>query len=426
MKLFSSLIAAGLALGGAASPALAQQTTLDVLYAFPSFARFHEPVAAEFMKKHPDIKINFRAPATSYDEGHQTMLRGALTNQLPDIYYSGFHLLPELVKTLSRRDQIQPLDALMAAEGAEFKKANYSDRLLALGSLDGKLYGLAFNASNPIVYFNGDLVRKAGVEPTAFPKTWDGIIELAKRINDPGAGINGMAYDVHGWPDSWLFEAMISQAGGNLLNADGTDIAFDNEKGLNALKTFRRFVTEGGMQLIDWEQSRQQFGAGKIGIYVASPANLAQVTGIAGGKFDLRTTIFPISDPASGRIPTGGNAVVILSKDPAKQKAAWTFVKYVTSPEAQKVVVQMTGYLPTNIRASGPDYLGPWYEENPNAKTPILQVDRAGAWGAYPGGNAVRIWRAQRDLIAQVMRGEKTPEAGLAEIVKTTRELIKG
>lgn len=424
MKWLSRLIVAALTLG--ATPASAQQTTLDVLYAFPSFARFHEPVAAEFMKANPGIRINFRAPAASYDEGHQTMLRGAMAGQLPDIYYSGFHLLPELVRTLSKRDQIQPLDALMAGEGSAFKQANYADRLLALGTIDGRLYGLAFNASNPIVYFNADLTRKAGIEPTDFPKTWDGIVALAKKINDPGAGINGMAYDVHGWPDSWLFEAMISQAGGQLLNADGTDIAFDNDKGLDALKTFRRFVTEGGMQLIDWEQSRQQFGAGKIGIYVASPANLAQVTGMVGGKYDLRTTVFPISDPAAGRIPTGGNAAVILSKDPAKQKAAWTFLKYVTSPEAQKVVVQMTGYLPTNIRASGPDYLGPWYEQNPNAKTPILQADRAGPWGAYPGGNAVRIWRAQRDLITQVMRGDKSPEAGLAEIVKATRDMIKG
>lgn len=409
----------------AALPVQAQQVTLDVLYAFPSFARFHEPVASEFMKKHPDIKIQFRTPAPSYDDGHQTVLRSAMTRQMPDVFYSGFHLLPELVRTLARRDQIKPVDDLLAAEGAAFRSANYSDRLISLGTVDGKLYGLAFNASNPIVYFNADLVKKAGGDPANFPKDFEGVIALAKKINDPGAGINGMAYDVHGWPDGWLLEAMITQAGGRLLNAEETDIAFDNERGLAAMRTFRRFVTDGGMQLIDWEQSRQQFGAGKIGIYFASPANLAQVTGLVGEKFDLRTTTFPITDQANGRLPTGGNAVMILASDAAKRNAAWTFAKYVTSAEAQSVVVQMTGYLPTNLRASGPEFLGPWYDKNPNARTPILQVERAGPWGAYPGGNSVRIWRAQRDLIAQVMRGEKPPEIGLAEIAKTTRELMK-
>ncbi len=422
---FRSFVAAGALAAALVTPAAAQQVTLDVLYCFPSFARFHEPVAAEFMKKHPEIKINFRTPAPSYDEGHQTVVRSALTNQLPDIYYSGFHLLPELARTLARRNQITPVDELLAAEGPEFRKANYSEKLLALGAVDSRLYGLAFNASNPIVYFNADLAKKAGVDAANFPRTIDGVVELAKKINDPAQGINGMAYDVHGWPDGWLFEAMISQAGGSLLTADGADIAFDGQSGLTALRTFRRFVTEGGMQLIDWEQSRQQFGAGKIGIYFASPANLTQVTGLAGGKFDLRTTTFPISDLANGRLPTGGNAVVTLTRDPAKLKAAWTFMKYVTGPEAQKVVVEMTGYLPTNVKASGPEYLGPYYDKNPNYRTPILQADKAGPWGAYPGGNTVRIWRTQRDIVGQVMRGEKTPEAGLAEIVKATRDLMK-
>ena len=89
-----------------ARSARAQAVTLDVLYAFPAFAKFHEPIAQEFMKRQSDIKIQFRAPAASYDEGHQTMLRQAVTNQLPDVYYSGYHLLAELVRTLVKRNQI--------------------------------------------------------------------------------------------------------------------------------------------------------------------------------------------------------------------------------------------------------------------------------------------------------------------------------
>ncbi len=420
-----SLLAAAFSVA-AFLPAHAQQVTLDVLYCFPSFARFHEPVAAEFMKKNPNIKINFRAPSPTYDDGHQVILRSALTRQLPDLFYSGFHLLPELVRTLDARGQVTVLDGMLAAEGADFAKTNYPQSLMSLAVFNKKTYGIAFNASNPIVYFNADLVKKAGGDPANFPKTFDGIIQLAAKINDPANGINGMAYDVHGWPDSWLFEAAIGQAGGRLLNAEGTDIAFDGPSGLNALKTFRRFVTEGGMQLIDWDQSRQQFGAGKTGILFTTPAHLTQVTGLVGNKFDLKTSTFPMDDPKNGYIPTGGNAVVMLTQDAAKQKAAWEFIKFVTGPEAQKIVVEMTGYLPTNARASGPDFLGPFYEKNPNYKTPVLQIDRAGPWGAYPGGNTVRIWRAQRDIIGQVMRGEKTPEQGLSDIVKTTRDMMKG
>src|ERR1043165_2458680 len=91
------------------TPARAETVTLDVLYAFPAFAKFHEPIAQEFMKRHPDIKIKYRAPAPTYDDGHQTMIREAVTNQLPDVYYSGFHLLNELTHTLEKRNQIVDL-----------------------------------------------------------------------------------------------------------------------------------------------------------------------------------------------------------------------------------------------------------------------------------------------------------------------------
>ena len=97
-----------LAIGGATA-ASAQKVTLDVLYAQPGFAKYHEPIAQAFMKAHPDVEIKFRAPAKDYDEGHQAMLRAAVTNQLPDIYLPGFHLMAELAGTLEKRGQIVDL-----------------------------------------------------------------------------------------------------------------------------------------------------------------------------------------------------------------------------------------------------------------------------------------------------------------------------
>ncbi|MEN9330161.1 MAG: hypothetical protein RLZZ484_1349, partial [Pseudomonadota bacterium] len=342
------MTAVGLA-AGIAAPALAQQTiTLDVLYCYPSFARFHEPLANEFMKKNPQIKIQFRAPSASYDEGHQVILRSAITNQLPDVYYAGYHLLGEMARTLEKRGQINDLAPFLKTEPANYASANFAPRMMSLSQVDGKQYGLAFNASSPIMYFNTDLVKRAGGDPKNMPDTWDGLIKLAAKIKTLGNDVSGVSYDVHAWPDDWLFQGMIYQLGGKLVEPGAKKAGFNNESGLQALKTMRRFVTEGGMQLVDWDQSRQAFGAGKTGILFTTPAHLKTVTDLVGGKFEWGTARFPIDNKAQGGVPTGGNAVVMLAKDAAKQKAAWEFIKYVTSPEAQKVVVEMTGYLPTN------------------------------------------------------------------------------
>ena len=421
----TALSIVGLALHLSAGSAAAQDVTLDVLYAQPGFAKYHEPIAQSFMAKHPNIKISFRAPAANYDEGHQTMMRQSITNQLPDIYFPGFHLLEELTSALTKRDQILELGPMFEAEPASWRDANYAESMINLGKVQGKLYGLPVNASLPIMYFNTELVRKAGGDPQHMPDTWEGIIALAKKIKETSPGVAGVGYDAHDWPDDWLFRALIHQGGGTMVDTTGPKAAFGGEPGLKALQHLRRFVTEGGMPLIDFDSSRAQFTAGQMGIHFDTPARLRVISDQIGSKFTLGTEIFPIDNKQKGGIPTGGSAIIITTKDPAKQKAAWEYAKFLTGPEAQKVVVEVTGYLPTNKLAAGPDYLGPFYKANPHFQTAARETERAVPWQGYPGGNSVRVWRTQREIIVGVMRGEIAPEAGLDRLVKETNALLK-
>jgi multiple sugar transport system substrate-binding protein len=424
-KITAALPALGLALHLSVGPVAAQNVTLDVFYAQPGFAKYHEPIAQAFMAKNPSIAISFRAPAANYDEGHQAMIRQSITNQLPDIYVPGFHLLAELTNALTKRNQILEVGPLFAAEPAEWRDANYSEKMIELGKVGGKLYGLPVNASLPIMYYNTELVKKAGGDPQHLPDTWDGIIALAAKIRETSPGVAGIGYDAHDWPDDWLFRAMIHQGGGSMLDPSGTKAAFDGEPGRKAMQHLRRMVTEGGMPLIDFDSSRAQFTAGQMGLHFDTPARLRVISDQIGSKFTLGTEVFPIDDKAKGGIPTGGSAIVITAKDPAKQKAAWEYAKFLTGPEAQKVVVEITGYLPTNKLAAGPNYLGPFYQANPHFMTAARETDRAVPWQGYPGGSSVRVWRTQREVINGVMRGEIAPEAGLERLVKETNALMK-
>ncbi|MGY6633158.1 MAG: ABC transporter substrate-binding protein [Alkalilacustris sp.] len=416
--------ALGTALGATAGGAAAADTVrLDVLYCNPSFARFFEPVAANFMAETPDVEIAFRAPCANYDEGHQQVMRSAVTGQLPDVFYSGFHLLEELAGVLSARTQITDLGPFLQAEGEAFVAANFEPSMLELGPVDGIQVGLAFNASSPIMYFNRDLVAQAGGDPDDMPRDWEGVLDLAAAIDALDDGIQGIAYDVQAWPDDWLWQALILQQGESMVREDGS-LGFDGPAGLRALNLAREMVTRGGMELMDWDQSRQQFGAGRTGILFTTPAHLNQVNGMIGGAFDLGTTLFPLDNPEDGGVPTGGNALVILTQDPDKQAAAWEYARYSTGPEAQTLVVEMTGYLPLNIRALGDDFLEPFYAADENFRTVARQIDRSRPWRGYPGGETVRIWRAQRDLIGEVMRGTLSPEDGLEQIVAATRRMM--
>ena len=399
------------------------QTTIEVVHAWPGHARFHEPLAEAFMQEHPDITVEFRVSPPNYQEAHLRITREALTNTLPDVYYAGYSVLRPLVETLGPRGQAIALDDVIAAEGEDWLSANYTAEVLALGQVDGRQYGIPFNASTPVVYFNADLVRQAGGDPDAFPDTWDGIIDLAQRIDALDADIDGLDFSVGSIPGDWFWQAVILERGGAMVTADESAAGYDNALGLDALTFLRRIVAETGMAVSTTpDPYRQQFFAGRLGIMVASPSGVRSFSEAVGDRFEMRTAVYPVTDRADGGLPTGGNAATVLAQDPDQQRAAWAFVKFMTGPRAQADIAMVTGYMPTNRLAA--DALAGFYAENPNYRSVMVQMDRARPWYGYPGPNGVEIWRAQREIIDQVQRGTLSPDQGLADLVAATNGLL--
>lgn len=425
MKHFKMIAAAATMATAFCTSALSQEVKLDILYAQPSFAKFHEPMAKAFMAEHPNIKVEFRAPAKDYDEGHLLMQRLAVTNQLPDLYFPGYHLLGELARTLDKRKQILDLTPLIDAEPADWKSQNFSDAMLALGVVDGVKYGMAFNASMPVLYINETLLEKAGLDPKDIPTDWNALLTKAKTVHDSDKQVSGLGYSIYDFPDDWLWRTILLQQGTRVIDPATGKAGFDNEKGLEALKILRRVVTEGGDPLLEFEQARQKFAAGQTAYFVETPARLVQILGLVGDNFKLNTAPVPVNDKVNGGLPTGGSAGIITAADEAKQKAAWEYLKFASGPLGQKLVVETTGYLPTNKLALGPDYLEPFYKKDPRFAAVASASDYARPWEGYQGGSSVRIWRAQRDVIGKVMRGELSEEEGLKQLVSTTNAMLK-
>ncbi|TGV76668.1 extracellular solute-binding protein, partial [Mesorhizobium sp. M2D.F.Ca.ET.145.01.1.1] len=96
----------------------------------------------------------------------------------------------------------------------------------------------------------------------------------------------------------------------------------------------------------------QAFAAGKVGFEFQTTGALVNTIKNVGDKFTLRTAKIPLIDPINGHLPTGGNAAVILTKDAAKQDAAWKFAKFAAGPYGASVVVPGTGYVPNNELAA--------------------------------------------------------------------------
>jgi multiple sugar transport system substrate-binding protein len=121
----------------------------------------------------------------------------------------------------------------------------------------------------------------------------------------------------------------------------------------------------------------------------------------------------------------GGNVAMMLAKDPLKQKAAWKFIRFATSPRGQTLQVKHTGYMPSNFLAvKNPVLLGRYYGEHPLELTAIDQILLAKRWYAFPGPNALKITKVIKKHIRSVVTQEVDPDTALNKMVEEVEGLL--
>ncbi|WP_117190167.1 ABC transporter substrate-binding protein [Rhizobium terrae] len=418
MKHFTKFLAAAAVAMTVSLPAQAE-TTLTVHYPMPGFFKdVMDTISKKFMEENPDIKIQFANPSATYEEGIQLIMRQAGTAEMPDLTFIGLNRL----RMVQERSIPVDLAPFIAKEG-DMGKLGFSDNILKLAQVNGKQVGLAFATSNPIMYYNADLVKAAGGNPDQPPKTWDEVIALGAKIKALGNGVEGIDFRWQG--DDWMFSALLFGAGGQMLSADEKSVAFAGPEGEKAVNVLDQMVKKGGLPIFTAAAGEQAFFAGKVGIEFKTTGALRNTIKSVGNKFDLRTAQIPLIDPVRGKLPTGGNAVVILTRDAAKQEAAWKFAKFSAGPYGASVVVPGTGYVPNNeLAAKSPEYLGNFYKENPLFVAGLSQMDRMVPWYAFPGTNGVKVTQAIVENLSRIVEQQATPKEALQDAADEVKGLL--
>ncbi len=382
------------------------------------FDKVFAELKTEFEKANPDVTVTYRPAYKEYEDAAQTALRQSITKQLPDVALQAINLQRLFVD----RGIAVDIGPFIAKE-KNWKGDGFSDSMMALGTFNGKPYGLAFAVSTPIIYFNEDLVAKAGGDPNNFPKTWDGIIELANKIKALGNDTVGL---YHSWQitGNWLWQALIFSHGGTMMSADEKTLTMNGEAGQRSVELLGRLVREGNMPDLAHEAARSTFFAGKMGIWTESTSLLRVADDSVGGRFKWRTATFPVPGP-NAKLPTGGAAALMFASTPEKQAAAWRFMKFITGAEGATMMVKGTGYMPPNsLPADDPKMLKPFYATRPNHLTSLAQQPFMTAWYAFPGENNLKIISTIKDRLQTVVDKSAEPKAALAAMADDVQKLL--
>ena len=392
---------------------------ISVAYSIPVlFKDLMESIAREFMKANPNIRVILRAPEEGYEQILQRNLRDAITNTLPDVAFHGLNRQ----RTLLERNIPVDLRPMMEAD-SEIAQLGFSPSLLSLGEVGGKQTGIGFSLSTPILYYNTQLVKEAGGDPANLPKTWDEVIRLAAAIHDPTRNRTGLFFD---WTitGNWSWQGLVFSHGGSMLDAKEARVAFGDDPGRRAISVLRRLVDEGRMPDIRPDTMFQDFFSGRMGMSMQSTAQLGRYNREIGGRFPLVCARYPVT-AGNGRLPAGGNVAMMFTKDGAKQKAAWQFIKFACGPVGATMMVKATGYMPaTSVPASRKDMLADFYAANPNHLISISQQDVITGWYAFPGQNALRITDVINDHLQTVVARRESADAVLTKMVADVQRLI--
>jgi sn-glycerol 3-phosphate transport system substrate-binding protein len=302
-------------------------------------AKVIDSMIADFGKAHPEIAVT-PTYTGNYDTTLQKIQASKLAGTLPDIAVTEISSVP----VLAASGAAQPLDALA---DQQFLKKFWPSMLLNC-FYDGKPYGIPFQRSTPVLYYNKDMFKAAGLDPEKPPQTWDTMVAAAQKLTQRnGERVTRWGLELPLEAFNWFYYALVFSNGGQVLSADGTKVLWDQPEALGALQFWHDLVNKYKVTpaYTPWNDGPQEFAAGKA----------AMIWHSTGSQAFMRQTVK--FNWGLGRIPkhtqfgppSGGGNMMLYATDAAQRKAAWTFMTWLSDAQQAARWSIASGYLATNI-----------------------------------------------------------------------------
>ncbi len=374
-------------------------------------------MVADFMAENPDITVN-AIYAGNYNDARikaLTALKGGESAQLSVMFSIDIYDLIE-------QDAIVAFDDIVETDEEKAWLDSFYPTLMENGRTGGKTWGIPFQRSTIVMYYNKDAFSDAGLDPEAPPATWDELAEAGKALTKDDGSQWGVMIPSTGYP-YWMFGALAMQNDQVLMNGEGTETYFDDPDTIEALDFWRALATEHGVMpegTIEWGTLRQNFLEGKTAIMWHSTGNLTAVKENA--SFDFGVAMLPANE-RRGTPTGGGNFYVFKDASPEERTASMKLIRFMTAPERAAEWSMKTGYMGVSPAAYETDVLKDYVKEFPYAAVARDQLEFATAeLSTYQTG---RVRKALDDAIQAALTGSKTPAEALGEAQALADRLLK-
>jgi multiple sugar transport system substrate-binding protein len=289
----------------------------------PQMQQFKEDFEAEY----PNITVEFEPVGSG--RAREKLLTEIAGGNAPDTAFvdAGF------VQDLASRGAAMNLDGYIA--GSEVvAQEDYVEGFRNTALLGGSMYGLPWDGETTGLFYRTDLFEKAGIESP--PATWEEFEQAAAALTDPSKNQYGVA--MFASEAAYYWYPWLWQAGGDILSADGQDIEFDSEAGVEAAEFYvelaRKYAPPDYLASDSWN-GRVTFASGKAAMYIAGSwfagNTIAEFPDIEG-----KWATAPLPQGSAGCATTLAGDSLIVLEGTENADAAWLWIEFLSRPENMK------------------------------------------------------------------------------------------
>jgi sn-glycerol 3-phosphate transport system substrate-binding protein len=405
----SVVLSAGVALPAAAETELTMYYPIAVGGALTQVV---DSIVADFEAENPDIKVN-AVYSGNYDDTRVRAL-SALNSGDPAQLAVMFSID---AYDLIEQDLILPFEAL--TDDADWLNSFYP-ALMANGRIEGQTWGIPFQRSTIVAYYNKEQFAAAGLDPEAPPTTWDEIISMGKALTNDDT--YGLMIPSTGYP-YWMFQALAIQNGMEIMSNDGLTTFFDDETVVDTLEFWKSLSAEHGIMptgTVEWGTLRQAFLEGQTAMMWHSTGNLRAVKDNA--SFDFGVAELP-ANVRKGSPTGGGNFYVFKDTSDEERAAALKLIQFMTSPEQAAAWSIATGYMGVSPAAYETDALKEYTAAFPPALVARNQLENAVA--EFSTFETARVRDGLNNAIQSALTDSKSAEDALGEAQAAAERLLK-
>jgi sn-glycerol 3-phosphate transport system substrate-binding protein len=286
---------------------------------------------ADFEKDNAGITIK-AIYAGTYQDTLVKALTAFKSGEPPDIAV----LLSTDMFTLIDEDAIAPFDDLLKTEADKAWLKSFYPAFMENSQTSGKTWGIPFQRSTIVMYWNKDAFKAAGLDPDKAPDTWDELVADGTKLTqrDASGNVSQWAVEIPSTAFTyWLFQGLTTANNVRLMNAAGTQTAFDKPGVIDALQFWVDLSKTHKIQppgTIEWGTTPKDFFEKKTAIIWTSTGNLTNVRKNA--PFPFGVAMLP-AHQGRGSPTGGGNFYFFKKMSDDERAAAFKFVEWMTTPE---------------------------------------------------------------------------------------------